>query len=99
MPWARAGDHLTQDSTRRKLRLENNPEYLWVKWLEGLEPLPWSHGPDAPSWDNSVALCATMKDENITDIREWLTYYQCASPPHAAGSTIGSILHLRSHPL
>lgn len=26
--------------------------------------------------DNSVAICATMKDENTTDVREWLLYYR-----------------------
>lgn len=26
--------------------------------------------------DNSVAICATMMDENSTDVREWLLYYR-----------------------
>ena len=36
------------------------------------------HGPDSEEWDNSFAICSIMKDENITDVREWLTYYRCA---------------------
>ena len=30
-----------------------------------------------PAWNNSVAVCATMKRENFTDVREWLYYYPC----------------------
>jgi hypothetical protein len=63
-----------------QLRLTQN---LWPlaasrPWLENLPPLPKSHGPDSPKWNNSVAICAIMKDENLTDVREWLTYYRCA---------------------
>ena len=36
-----------------------------------------THGPNSTNWSNSVAICATMKDENATDVREWLLYYQC----------------------
>jgi hypothetical protein len=32
---------------------------------------PWH-----PLWTNSVAVCATMKEENITDVKEWLAYYK-----------------------
>lgn len=34
-----------------------------------------------PGQNNSVAICATMKDENATDVREWLLYYRCF--PHS----------------
>lgn len=37
-----------------------------------------THGPDSPQWNNSVAICALMKSENSTDVREWLMYYKCA---------------------
>ena len=30
-----------------------------------------------PGQESSVAICATMKDENTTDVREWLLYYRC----------------------
>jgi len=33
---------------------------------------PWS-----PQWRNSVAICTTMRGENLTDVREWLDYYRC----------------------
>ena len=37
---------------------------------------PWM-----PGWDNSIAICATMKSENVTDVREWLQYYRCSARP------------------
>jgi hypothetical protein len=33
---------------------------------------PWH-----PSWNNSIAICAVMRQENITDVVEWLLYYKC----------------------
>lgn len=56
------------------------------KW--GLNQI-WTHAHDVghmpelselvhkPGLDNTVAICATMKDENATDVREWLLYYRC----------------------
>ena len=38
----------------------------WGKW----------HG-----WDNAIAICASMFQENMQDVREWLLYHQCASLP------------------
>ena len=35
-----------------------------------------AHGPNSTQWNNSVAICATMKNENATDVREWLLYYK-----------------------
>ena len=37
--------------------------------------------PLSKEWDNSVAVCAIMKQEKLSDIREWLLYHQCALPP------------------
>jgi hypothetical protein len=34
---------------------------------------PWH-----PKWNNSIAICAVMRQENITDVVEWLSYYKCA---------------------
>ena len=34
--------------------------------------------PQSEEWDNSVAVCAIMKQEKLSDIREWLLYHQCA---------------------
>jgi hypothetical protein len=34
------------------------------------------HAPWHKNWDNSVAVCATMRHENITDVVEWLSYYK-----------------------
>ena len=39
--------------------------------------------PQSEEWDNSVAVCAIMKQEKLSDIREWLLYHQCALPPLA----------------
>ena len=49
-----------------------------VKRYEGdLPQLPLERGPDSDTWDNSVAICACMLKENITDVREWLQYHRC----------------------
>jgi hypothetical protein len=34
---------------------------------------PWH-----PMWNNSIAICALMRQENITDVVEWLSYYKYA---------------------
>jgi hypothetical protein len=34
------------------------------------------HAPWHKNWDNSIAICATMRHENITDVVEWLSYYK-----------------------
>ena len=59
---------------RKRLAL-NLSQYV-TPWLEGLDELPPAHAPDGARWRNSVALCAVMRDENATDVREWLQYYQ-----------------------
>ena len=64
-------------------RSENPWPYSGVtSWLVGMPPLPDSHAPTSSHWSNSVAICAVMKDENTTDIIEWLTYHQCAAPAY-----------------
>eukprot|EP00892_Ulva_mutabilis_P011734 jgi/Ulvmu1/8933/UM005_0024.1 len=73
-----------QSNYTRRLRLSVNPfpDAIEVPWLQGLAPLPASHGPHSPAWTNSFALCATMKDENITDVAEWITYYRWLGVEH-----------------
>jgi hypothetical protein len=39
--------------------------------------LPHHRGPWHHSWNNSIAVCAIMRQENITDVVEWLSYYKC----------------------
>lgn len=65
-------------------RLDTNPfpDAYFVPWVQALDPLPESYGPDSEQWSNSFAICSIMKDENITDVREWLTYYKCAPTSH-----------------
>lgn len=38
--------------------------------------LPFDRSPDSELWDNSVAICACMLQENVTDVREWLVYHR-----------------------
>lgn len=38
-----------------------------------LPAAPWE-----PRWTNSIAFCVSVKNENVTDIREWLRYHRCA---------------------
>ena len=54
---------------------------------------PWNK-----NWRNSVAICATMRQENVTDVVEWLTYYQCAHSCSCASAlvhTTATIAHPR----
>lgn len=51
------------------------------RWMEqhadgGLAPKPEDAGPDSPVWRNSIAICSMIKDENSTDVREWVMYYR-----------------------
>lgn len=39
-------------------------------------------GPWNSAWTNSIALCSAMKSENVTDVREWLLYYQWLGVDH-----------------
>lgn len=32
--------------------------------------------PSSPAWNNSLAICALMKDEQLPDILEWLGYHR-----------------------
>lgn len=32
---------------------------------------------DSDQWDNSMAVCAIMKNENVSDVLEWLQYHKC----------------------
>lgn len=64
----------------KQYRLDENP---WPQsgvtpWLSGLPKLPESHAPNSEHWSNSIAICAIMKDENITDVAEWVSYHKCA---------------------
>lgn len=43
--------------------------------------LPWlpaAHSPNATNWNNTVALCTVMYNEEYSDVVEWLQYYRCA---------------------
>lgn len=58
------------------------PLTMWqIAHLQGDLPLLSSteHGPNSTAWRNSVAMCATMKTENSTDVREWLLHYRYAA--------------------
>jgi hypothetical protein len=60
--------------------------YLDAKYEGDLHELPAERGPNGTGWDNSVAICACIRNENATDVREWILYYKCAP-------TILAILH------
>lgn len=48
-----------------------------VKRFEGdLPQLPEGRSPDSDAWNNSIAICACMLKENVTDVREWLQYHR-----------------------
>ena len=33
--------------------------------------------PFTTAWDNSIAICAIMRNEHTDDVREWLQYHRC----------------------
>lgn len=37
----------------------------------------WVTAPWEAAWNNSIALCCTIKEQNMTDVREWLQYHKC----------------------
>lgn len=41
-----------------------------------LPALSLEHAPWATRWNNTLAICTTMRDENNTDVIEWLSYYR-----------------------
>ena len=70
-----AGSHSL--ATHNVKRLAYNRDPLSVPWLSDLEVMHTDHSPSSPKWVNSIAVCAVMKNENVTDVTEWLRYYQC----------------------
>eukprot|EP00892_Ulva_mutabilis_P000850 jgi/Ulvmu1/10766/UM068_0056.1 len=76
-------------SAAKPLGLRRNPvnkqRNLFITWEETHQAgnLPELEEPvRAPSGDNSVALCTVMKQENSTDVREWLSYYRWLGVDH-----------------
>lgn len=75
-----AGLLLQAGAARKPLRLSKNewPASGVRPWLSNMPPMSSSHSPKSAHWTNSIALCAISKDEEVTDVIEWLLYYQCA---------------------
>lgn len=53
--------------------------YRKTHWHNDVEALPEDRSPMGHDWDNSVAICAIMRGEFMTDVREWLLYHKCVS--------------------
>lgn len=70
---------------KRSLSSGSGPQHgdlAVFKPVEATREQPLIHR-DAPwheSWDNSIAMCAIMRDEALQDVREWLAYYKYVSP-------------------
>lgn len=47
-----------------------------TRWLQGLPLMPGNHSPESEEWSNSIAVCSIMRDENVTDVMEWVRYYR-----------------------
>ena len=56
-----------------------------------LSQLSDDRSPDSEAWDNGIAICACMFQENTTDIREWLLYHRCGRPPRLVCVTVLSV--------
>jgi hypothetical protein len=61
-----------ETKAEREMRITN------MKRRRALPPLPINHAPWHPEWSNNMAICTIMRQENVTDVREWLDYYRCA---------------------
>ena len=52
-----------------------------VKWPWDLHKHPQlkknATSPFSLDWDNTIAICAIMRQERVEDIREWLQYHRC----------------------
>jgi hypothetical protein len=57
------------DSTQAPLEASGDSKYK-------LSDLSDDHTPWHKKWNNSIAICAIMRHENITDVVEWLSYHQ-----------------------
>lgn len=75
-----------------QLRLDFNRYPFSTRWLEGLPEMSPEHAPTSPAWTNSVAICASMKDEHLEDVVEWLEYHRCAVPPLQSSSLLVPVL-------
>ena len=91
-----AGSHADSDDVLlaeaprpNKLRRDTPPPW-GTRWVQDMPALPPLHAPDSPTWKDTVAVCAIMRDENITDVREWLQYYRCAA---AASSAFAMLIY------
>lgn len=62
----------------KQVRLESNSDYM-NRWLSDLPVMSESHAPESEEWSNSFAVCSIMRNENLSDVMEWLRYYKCAS--------------------
>jgi hypothetical protein len=75
----------SRDGSASGVPLSQIPKQHKNGWWENihrdgdLPALPDERSPDDASWDNGIALCACMREENTTDIREWILYHRCAS--------------------
>ena len=57
----------------------------WGSWQGHVGAKQERTAPWEPAWGNSVAICAVMKQENVTDVREWLQYYRRAPLSSSVG--------------
>jgi hypothetical protein len=70
-------EKLPSRTSSRQLTLYQ--DYLEAKAQGDMEPFLPEEGPYGMwrnMWTNSVAMCTVMKDENLTDIREWIMYHR-----------------------
>lgn len=70
-----AGTRAHDETVNEQHRLKIKKDYM-TRWLSGLPVMPPNHSPESPDWSNSIAICAIMRDENATDVMEWLRYYR-----------------------
>lgn len=67
--------HVFHELSDTQHRLDSNTDYM-TRWLQGLPLMPATHSPESEEWSNSIAVCSIMRDENVTDVMEWVRYYR-----------------------
>lgn len=65
----------------KQVRLESNSDYM-NRWLSDLPVMSESHSPESEEWSNSFAVCSIMRNENLSDVMEWLRYYKWLGADH-----------------
>lgn len=68
----------SDEPNTQRAQLRGNDQNAFNPLITALRETPvTSQDPGSENWDNSIAVCAIMKQERISDVLEWLLYHRC----------------------